>query len=365
MPNDVGSRRESSVPLRPLATSAARLEALLDAWTTGRPGGAVVATSRGRGDHPMLVAAGRSGPDGRPMAVEDRFRVGSLTKTFVATMVLQLVDEGALAPDDLVTWHAPQLTVAEGVTVRQLLGHASGIPDFFEDPTYRRLIQEEPARRWRPDEVIGLVAHRDRDFPPGELGAYSSTNYLLAGLLLEAVTHRSLAENLRRRVVGPLRLRDTFLPPLAGRAPIAGFSCSLPGGVSTAVPYRARETSLGAAGGLVSTAGDLSTFLTGLLRGRLLSPRSFAAMLAGAGGGASSFGLGVFPTQLPSGSGFGHLGGTAGFVAYMVAEPLSGDRLVVLINEDGDGPADLLQAVVSWWSRPRSSRTSSRAATPA
>ena len=161
------------------------------------------------------------------------------------------------------------MTIADGVTIRQLLAHRSGIPE-YTDGELAPAVLADLARTWTPTDVLDLVADQPRDFPPDERFAYSNTNYVVAGLLLETVTGTALADNLRSRIVEPLGLTSTYFAADDPRPPVGGFSPSLPGGDTDGASYRALETSAGAAGGLVSTASDLATFIRALPRGELL-----------------------------------------------------------------------------------------------
>lgn len=330
----------------PSETSADAIQDVLDEWTSNGQGGVTAAVARA-GGNVTLYASGAATPDGDAIEASDQLRVGSISKTFVAVMLLQLVDEGALALDEPVTRYAPDLTVAEGVTVRQLLGHASGIPEHTDQNLSVQLLADMD-RTWTPDEVLELVAHRSRDFAPGERHAYSNTNYIVAGVLLEEVTGTSLADNLRSRIVEPLGLSDTYFAPQTGREPIPGFTPSLPGGDTTANSYLAIETAAGAAGALVSTAPDLATYISALAGGQLLSPDTFTEMTRDVA--SEQFGLGIFPSGLPSGVGIGNGGAIPGFAAFMGIEPEAGDLFVNLTNDDSRRIDDLATKIISTWS---------------
>ena len=183
----------------------------------------------GNDEELTVAAAGSAGPDGGTVEPGSAFRVGSVSKTFVAVMLLQLVDDGTIGLDDLVVDHAPELTIADGVTIRQLLAHRSGLPE-HADGELAPAVLADPARTWTPADVLELVADQPRDFAPDTQFAYSNTNYIVAGLLLESVTGMTLAENLQSRIVEPLGLSSTYFAPDGTRSPIGGFSNSLPGG---------------------------------------------------------------------------------------------------------------------------------------
>lgn len=153
----------------------------------------------------------------RPAA---QFRIGSSTKTFVSTVVLQLVGEGLLRLDEPVAHRLPGLLLdGERITVRQLLNHTSGLPDYVDDPDLLAGIRED--RVWEPHELVALAERHPRLFEPGTAWSYSNTNYVIAGVLVEAVTGRPLARELERRIFSPLRLRHTTFP--AGTATMTGY----------------------------------------------------------------------------------------------------------------------------------------------
>lgn len=320
---------------RPRPTSPVAVQEVLDEWASTGPGGVTAALAQVGGEF-TFYAAGVAGPDERAMKVDDLFRIGSITKTVVATMLLQLVDEGVLALDEPVTHYAPGLTVAEGVSIRQLLGHASGIPEYITEGLVLEILTDMD-RAWTPEEVLLRVVDRPRDFAPGERRAYSSTNYVIAGLLLEEVSGASLADNLRSRIVEPLGLTDTFFPPEAGREPIAGYTPHLPGlpnSVTTDASYRALETVAGAAGALVSTAPDVATYVSALTGGRLLSPETYTAMTQDLD--STGFGLGVQVFLLRSSVIVrpGMRGNITGFDCLWGIVPETDQLFVLLTNDD-------------------------------
>ena len=273
-----------------------QVQGLLDRWASEGRGGVAVALA-GNDEELTVAAAGSAGPDGGIVEPGSAFRVGSLSKTFVAVMLLQLVDDGTIGLDDLVVDHAPELTIADGVTIRQLLAHRSGLPE-HADGELAPAVLADPARTWTPADVLELVADQPRDFAPDTQFAYSNTNYIVAGLLLESVTGMTLAENLQSRIVEPLGLSSTYFAPDSTRSPIGGFSNSLPGGDTDGDSYRALETTAGAAGSLVSTASDLAIFIRALVHGEILDERTYAEMTEGLPDDGQT--LGVFAADPPT-----------------------------------------------------------------
>ena len=321
----------------------ASVQALLDGWARQGRGGVSVALA-GHDGRVTTATAGSAGPEGGTITPDSPFRVGSLSKTFVAVMLLQLVDDGTIGLDDLVVAHAPDLTIADGVTIRQLLAHRSGIPE-HADGELAPAVLADPERSWSPADVLALVADQPRDFPPGTTFAYSNTNYIVAGLLLEEVTGVTLADNLHRRITKPLRLTSTYFAPDATRSPIGGFSSSLPGGDTNGASYRALETSAGAAGALVSTASDLATFIRALAHGKLLDHGTYSQMTKGLPADGQT--LGVFAADPPTTTGISNSGAVPGFTAYMQYDPATEDLFVLLLNDDTRSAEELGNALLA------------------
>ncbi len=245
----------------------------------------------------QLVAAGAPGaPRGSTTstAVSMRpglhFRAGSLTKSLVATVVLQLVAEGRLSLSDaLERWLPAILPYGDRVTIHQLLNHTSGVPHNWA--TVERTLygsRQGRLRAWTPQALVGLVADQPPGFPPGTAWSYSNTGYVLLGLIVEAATGNTLARELGGCIFGPLGLRDTLLPGNSPGIPSPtsrGYSLPLSsqGEVITGplLDFTAQNPSWAwAAGALVSTLEDLGHFFRALLGGRLLPPRLLAEMLS-------------------------------------------------------------------------------------
>jgi D-alanyl-D-alanine carboxypeptidase len=246
----------------------------------------------------------------RELRPDDRFRIGSVTKTFVATIVLELAAEKRLRLEDPVArWLPGLLPDGRRITVRDLLAHRSGLADVADDPE----VLNGSRAVWSPRRLVALVGRRPRIGAPGGAFHYSSTNYLVLGLVVERVTGRSVGAELRRRIVGPLGLTDTsYQPgPLAGRH-VHGYRLASHQGVVDFTSRRDLEPRsahwAGASGDLVSSARDLARFLAVLLGGEVLPPRELHAMEAV----SPRYGLGVavYPTRC--GLAWGHTGNLNG-----------------------------------------------------
>ncbi|MET9849491.1 serine hydrolase domain-containing protein [Streptomyces ossamyceticus] len=291
---------------------------------------------------------------GAPRTAHDRFRAGSITKTFVATVLLQLEAEGRLSLDDKVDRWLPGLVRGNGhdgrrVTVRQLLNHTSGIFNYTADEQLARdvfLADGFLKNRYRthtPHQLVGIAMKHKPDFAPGTGWNYSNTNYLLAGLVIEKATGNPYGDEIRARIIEPLGLRGTKLP---------GTSPGLPGPHSRAYSKLAETTDgktydvtrmnpsvAGAAGELVSSADDLNRFYSALLRGRLLPRKQLDAMRTTVPvENLGSYGLGLIEQKLSCGVRvWGHSGGIHGSVSESVTTEDGRHSLTFNFNSDWKG----------------------------
>jgi D-alanyl-D-alanine carboxypeptidase len=297
------------------------LKAALDAVVAAGVPGALLRVQEG---HETEVAAAGVADLATSAALrpQARFRVGSITKTFVATVVLQLVGEQRLALDRPVgEWLPGLLANGDHISVRELLNHTSGLFNYTNDP---RLSAGVVANRvWDPKELVAMAEDHPASFPPGSAHAYSNTNYVVAGLLIEAVTHHRLAQELGRRIFQPLDLEDTSFPNASGQ--ISGYHAHgyVP---ATLIPTPDGKpfdvTGLNpswvwGAGNVVSSAEDLSRFYRSLMGGKLLSPRLLQEMKTTVAidpaDPTSGYGLGIGRVQTPCGVIWGHDGAVPGY----------------------------------------------------
>jgi D-alanyl-D-alanine carboxypeptidase len=255
-----------------VADRAAVQHALDEAVAEGVPG--VVAELRdGRGV--WRAASGAADlADGQRARAEDRFRIGSVTKTFVATVVLQLVAEGRIGLDDPIEQDLPGLVPnGRNITVRQLLSHTSGLADYLT----KVLAQPDPLRSaqratYTPRDLVAISAGLGPQFAPGTSWAYSNTNYVVLGLLVEHITGHRLDQEIARRIVRPLHLSDTSFPTTAELPGPHMHGYEWADG-PTAPPVDLttfNPNAIWGAGTMISTADDLSRFYRALFGGRLL-----------------------------------------------------------------------------------------------
>jgi D-alanyl-D-alanine carboxypeptidase len=313
---------------------AAALQAALDAVTAaGMPG--IFAEVRA-GDRVWRGASGVADVrTGRPVRPHFQHRVGSITKSFVGVTLLQLVGESRLRLDDPVARHLPDLAV-DGVTVRMLLNHTSGIGNY----TGALLTDHDDLERLRrttytPRQLARIGLALPRTGPPGGDWSYSNTNYILAGLILEKVTGRSVAWEVNRRIIVPLGLRGTYFPGRTTRVIGPHSRAYLPWPDGTLRDFSVTSmTWAWAAGELVSTPADLNRFYRALFTGELLRPAEQAELLATVPmlpdlPEAAGYGLGVYRLPLPCGQGWGHDGAVIGQGTFSLHSP-DGRRQVTL-----------------------------------
>lgn len=270
----------------------------------------------------------------RDMRPDDQLNIGSITKPVVATQVMQLVEAGELALDDPASGYLPadlDFDTNEA-TIRHLLGMRSGIPDYV-DALYSSL-SADPKRTWTAAEVLELVSSSRS--PVGRVEQYSSTNYVLLGLIIEKVRGRPVAEVLRRGVLSGNGLeRLIFQPDEAPTEPMA-----MPGAEATALetgggylPSLAGVTAAGPAGGMASDAQSLARWWSRLCSGEIVSEASLIEMMAFPDGG--TYGLGVSDESQYYGTlAVGHGGLHVGFSAVAACLVEDGTVVVVLTNQE-------------------------------
>jgi D-alanyl-D-alanine carboxypeptidase len=317
---------------------------------------AVTVAVSGPGGRRFLDASGTTQRGGRtPVSVDSQFRVASITKMFVATVVLELVQEGRLGLDDPVVRYLPGVAQGDGVTIRQLLNHTSGVPDFGRTEGYKKRVLADRQRRWSADDVLDLVRSARRDFAPGTDFSYSNTGYVLLGRVVEEVTGSTWAVEVRRRILDPLRLRHTYISgvePVPGGVVPGYFDADEDGHeeqIDTGRPWPSLETLEGAAGAVVSTAPDLATFGEALFGGRLLRPATLRQMVTESPHRmrTAGYGLGVevlrpdYRMVL-----WGHGGFTLGSRSVLWYVPGHDLVVVVLANDARANPPDLAELVV-------------------
>ncbi|GIH64963.1 serine hydrolase domain-containing protein [Microbispora siamensis] len=310
-----------------------------------------------RGEWAGSAGAAELGHAEKP-PIDGHVRIGSNTKTFTATLVLQLVAEGRIALDTPVAAYLPEFDLDGRITVRMLLQHTSGVFNFtgeyYDDGTFAPGIPATTAgKEWvdnrfttyRPEELVRLALSKPARFEPGTDWSYSNTNYVLARLLIEKVTGRSVAEEMQRRILGPLGLSGTVQPTSETDIPEphahAYYRYEEDGQTRTVDVTRHNPSWISSGGDMISTTRDLHTFIAALLGGRLLPAELLAEMCTPES--KAGYGLGVFVQNTDcGGTVITHNGGIAGHAALMYSTPDGGTTLTAALNYVDD--ADLSMA---------------------
>ncbi|GAA0915867.1 serine hydrolase domain-containing protein [Nonomuraea longicatena] len=317
----------------------------LDAVVKAKAATAVLALVRDEGRDVSVAAGVRDLGSKAPADERGHFRIGSVTKTFVATVLLQLVEEGRIGLDDKVDAHLPgALPAGSPITVRQVLDHTSGLFDYagagIPGWSVRDYRPKESLYDQTPEELLAVGRSKPPYFQPGTGWRYSNTNYIVAAMLIEKKTGRPYAAEIEDRILRPLGMRRTHVP---------GHDTEMPRPHARGYePYRGRMVDATranpslehGAGEMISTTADLATFLDALLGGKLISATTLKQMRTV---NASDYGLGLQAFPLPcGGKAYGHSGRWFGYLTYAIRSD-AGKTLIVSANPyTGQMPADAM-----------------------
>ena len=231
-----------------------------------------------------------------PPDADTHFRIASNTKTMTAAVIMQLAQENNLSLDDPISKYIPEVPNGDNITIAQLLEMRSGLYNYTNDPVISATIDTDPVKVWTPAELLAIAFAHPPNFPPGTKYEYNNTNYALLGVVIEKLDGKPLAQVMHDRLFGPQNMQDTELPasnvntipePYSHGYLYGSSSVALTGEppYSTEVQAAARAGSLlpkdytgvnpsvaAAAGGVISTADDLATWIKALVAGRVLDP---------------------------------------------------------------------------------------------
>lgn len=320
------------------ATLAGILQIHLD---QGEFVGARISVMTGDGTITEATAGNTStGPDSAPVGLDAAWGIGSITKSFIGVVTLQLAEEGVIDLDASIIDYLPDLPGADQITPRQLLQHTSGLGEYLDDP----LVLDDAEREWSPSELIAVAEAGGRSGTPGDAYRYSNTNYIVLGEIIEQVTGAPWSDAVRTRIIEPLELTNTNVIELGGAT---GYTTV--DGVFVDATQRLHPSIGGAAGGLESTNRDLLHFAAALADGTLLSPESFTAMQAflpgedySSFGIVHSYGLGLERYDNDQITVFGHMGSGAAHSAFVGVDIATGTVVAVTMNVNTPGPQALM-----------------------
>ncbi|WP_188069593.1 serine hydrolase domain-containing protein [Brevibacillus brevis] len=294
----------------------------------------------------------------KPMETDLRFRIGSVTKTFIATVVLQLAGENRLNLDDPIEKWLPGVIQGNGydgnqITIRQILNHTSGIAEYLRSKDADMM---NAKKSYTAEELVKIGLSLPPDFAPGKGWSYSDTGYVLLGILIEKITGNSYAEEIENRIIEPLELSNTFLPGNSSVIPGTNHARGYfqPDGASELKDVTYYNPSIASsAGDMISTADDLNKFFSYLLSGKLLKEQQLKEMLTTVPTGSaeiSGYGLGIYETKLPNGvSIWGHTGSIPGFIT-LVGGTLGGKHMLT-VNLNSLGKANFKNILLAEFSK--------------
>ena len=323
---------ETPSPVATGSASSTEKEQVLSAAQNLVDGGypAALTAVRDKDGNTIGAAAGVGNLEtGEAPPLDGEVRIGSNTKTFVAVVIMQLVQEGKITLDEPIETYLPGLLHGEGIdatkiTVRQLLQHTSGLPEYTDTVPGETDIFQIRDNYYSTRDLLDVALSKPAAFEPGSQFKYTNTNYIVLSLLAEKVTHRPLAEQITQRITEPLGLTHTYYPgpgeeDIRGTHP-HGYHRNSQGELEDIT--RKDPSEAGGAGAMISTPSELNKFFQAVLDGTLLSQDSIAEMkkTVDAGQperGVDHYGLGIISTSLScGGTAWGHAGSIPGYTTF-------------------------------------------------
>jgi D-alanyl-D-alanine carboxypeptidase len=281
--------------------------------------------------------------------LDDYVRIASISKSFTATAVLQLVDQKKLSLDDKLEKYVPGIANGTEITVRQLLNMSSGIYDFTADENFLAAFNADPAMAWKPAQVLDIVKRHEPDFAPGAKTVYCDTNYILLGMITEKVTGRTAEDVINQDVVAKVGLKNTSFPT-AFTVPEPHPTAYLPNPDKPTEPPKVvndvNPAVAWTAGAMISTVDDLKLWGDELAKGTLLSPELQSERLI------SHQWDGV---QLPAGYGLGiakvgpflgHNGAILGYTSVVLRDPEADATFVAVGNSSTNSTGQATDVVL-------------------
>ena len=274
-----------------------------------------------------------------PNTDRTRHHIGSVTKTFTATLILQLAEEGKLRLDQPLSDFFDGFPAAGEITLTEMLYHRSGLFSFTSDPEYGSWMTQPKSR----GELLELMRGYEQHFEPDSRMEYSNTNYVLLGFIIEDVTGMSYQEALQARITGPLGLEDTYYGQTISTDRNESYSHSYSGGweklpeTDMSIPH--------GAGALLSTPTDVVCFARALFGGELLSPAGLKTMTQL----KDNFGMGLISYPYHDKTGFGHTGGIDGFQSNLAIYPEDDLYVAIAANALSWSNNGLLVALLDAW----------------
>lgn len=267
------------------------------------------------------------------------YRMGSLTKTYTYTVLLQLADAGALSLSDKLDKYFPGFPKADSVTLRMLCNHTSGIFDYTETNAFLVSLMTNPLKKWTSQEMIDLVRDEPYYFSPGTDFKYSNTNTILAGAIIQQITGNPAATEIRQRILDPLNLKNTHYPdnPVLPVPFVHGYGWGDEDSTDVSEAYD--PSMAGDAGAMIAVLDDLKTWVKTLYAGTLLSPQMQAERLKvvpATGEDCEEYGLGIMHKIYPPM--WGHTGTIPGYKNWAGYCPEKNLTIVISYNATSEHP---------------------------
>jgi D-alanyl-D-alanine carboxypeptidase len=298
----------------------------------------------------QMISVGYSDVEAeKALTPTDRMLAGSIGKTYVAALIMQLVEAGQINLDDKIEkWFGKEawfdrLPNARQITLRTLMNHSSGIPEHVLNKDFIKLLREQPDKTWKPEELLAFIFDREPLFAAGQGWSYADTNYILVGMIFERTTGQTVYESVARRLLAPLQLQNTIpsdrrvIPDL-----ITGY-------VATNSPFGITGRTLidgkfiinpqmeWTGGGFAATAEDLARWAKALYEAKVFKPTTLAQMLVAVPaktGRGDKYGLGVQVRESQWGVSYGHGGWFPGYLSEVEYFPQYKTAIAVQFNTD-------------------------------
>ncbi|CAI8702522.1 D-alanyl-D-alanine carboxypeptidase [Brevibacillus sp. IT-7CA2] len=343
-----GQATQPSTPDQAAQKHRDEMKQFIDQETKSEKIPGIVAAGLSDGEYWSYAAGVANLEDKSPMEPNFTFRIGSVTKSFVATVVLQLVQEKKLNLDDSVEKWLPGVVQGNGydgnkITIRQLLNQTSGIASY----TSVEMRHATSFPQYTVDDLVRMGLAKPPVFQPGSGWDYSNTNTVLAGLIIQKVTGETYDVQIKKRILDPLQMTDTSFsgsnPKIPGQH-ATGYNMDVSGNLYDFTEYNPSWAN--AAGEMISTGKDLTIFFSALLGGKLLNGEMLKQMTTGVDSPFGKYGLGIYEVTLPNGKTYwGHGGGIHGF-ENLAGGTLDGKHILVTnINAVGPEPVEVNMAI--------------------
>jgi D-alanyl-D-alanine carboxypeptidase len=292
------------------------------------PGATVLITQNG---HVVYTRAFGSSDlaTGAPSQDDTHYEIGSITKQFTAAAILQLHEAGKIDIDAKVAVYVPSAPHANEITVRQLLAQTSGLPDYLD------VVGVDSSKAATYDQLMASVAGKPLQFPPGSAWRYSNTNYVILGRIIENVSRERYETYIKRHVLDPLGMTETFTIGDEASIPGMAFGYQLVDGHLSPVRAAISQSYAWSAGDLVSTVRDVEKWNNALQNGHVVSPQDYALMTTSqpTTQGDSGYGFALFIDSVDDQPRIGHTGGDPGFTAANEYFPKQNVRIIALTND--------------------------------